>query len=122
MAAAGQCSGGHPLPDGGSGPGAVDDKEALSAKAGERIRVNDVYGQERTGKRFLRRLPPTNKQPERSVFVQIAETFAPHPASTANHPDHTAVHTPLRAVSLEKGGLEGALSGRNVSSMAGTRK
>ena len=122
MAAAGQCSGGHPLPDGGSGPCAVDDKEALSAKTGERSFVKDIHGQEGTGKRFPRRLPPADEQPERRVFMQIAETFAPHPASTANHPDHTAVHTPLRAVSPEKGGLEGALSGRNVSSMAGTRK
>lgn len=42
MAAAGQRSGGHPFPDGGSGPRAVDDKGALSAKTGERSFVKDI--------------------------------------------------------------------------------
>ena len=51
MAAAGQCSGGHPFPDGGSGPRAVDDKGALPAKTGERSFVKDIHGQEGTGKR-----------------------------------------------------------------------
>ena len=46
MAAAGQRSGGHPFPDGGSGPRAVDDKGALSAKTGERSFVKDIHRKE----------------------------------------------------------------------------
>ena len=37
---------------GGSGPCAADDKEALSAKTGERSFVKGIHGQEGTGKRF----------------------------------------------------------------------